>query len=123
MLVLIPWTPFALTRHIMRTGGFRGMFCGLSSTMAREMGGYFFFFGGYEFTRGMLTPEGKSKDDIGILRTIVAGGVGGMTLWTVVFPFDVVKSRVQIQSSNEGLLQVMRHIYKTEGGSYLLFEM
>lgn len=33
--------------------------------MAREMPGYFFFFGGYEVTRHFLTPEGKTKDEIG----------------------------------------------------------
>jgi solute carrier family 25 ornithine transporter 2/15 len=30
------------------------------------MPGYFFFFGGYEATRGLLTPAGKTKDEIGI---------------------------------------------------------
>lgn len=30
------------------------------------MPGYFFFFGGYEATRGLLTPAGKMKDEIGI---------------------------------------------------------
>jgi hypothetical protein len=42
------------------------MFRGLGSTIAREMPGYFFFFGGYEATRGLLTPAGKTKDEIGI---------------------------------------------------------
>jgi hypothetical protein len=36
------------------------------------MPGYFFFFGGYEATRGLLTPAGKAKDEIGIeLCTVV----------------------------------------------------
>jgi solute carrier family 25 ornithine transporter 2/15 len=30
------------------------------------MPGYFFFFGGYEATRGLLTPVGKTKDEIGM---------------------------------------------------------
>jgi len=42
------------------------LFRGLGSTIAREMPGYFFFFGGYEATRGLLTPAGKTKDEIGI---------------------------------------------------------
>lgn len=41
------------------------MFRGLTSTIAREMPGYFVFFGGYEGTRHLLTPVGKSKDDCG----------------------------------------------------------
>ncbi len=31
--------------------------------------GYFCFFGGYELCRHLLTPPGKSKDEIGILYT------------------------------------------------------
>jgi len=36
----------------------------------------------------------------GPLRTIICGGIGGVSLWVAIFPFDVVKSRVQIQSAN-----------------------
>lgn len=47
-------TPFQLTKTILKTEGIRGMFRGLSPTFAREMPGYFFFFGGYELTREFL---------------------------------------------------------------------
>jgi solute carrier family 25 (mitochondrial ornithine transporter) member 2/15 len=57
--------PWALTRTILREEGPRGMFRGLVPTFAREMPGYFFFFGGYEFSRSLMTPEGKTKDEIG----------------------------------------------------------
>jgi solute carrier family 25 ornithine transporter 2/15 len=36
----------------------------------------------------------------GPIRTIICGGVGGVSLWIAIFPFDVIKSRVQIQSAN-----------------------
>jgi len=45
------------------------MFRGLTPTFAREMPGYFCFFGGYELCRHFLTPEGKTKDEIGIRTT------------------------------------------------------
>ena len=54
-----------MTRSILRTDGIPGLFRGLTSTFAREMPGYFFFFGSYEATRYMLTPPGKSKDELG----------------------------------------------------------
>jgi len=41
------------------------MFRGLVPTFAREMPGYFFFFGGYEASRYMMTPPEKTKDDLG----------------------------------------------------------
>lgn len=47
-------TPYQLTKNILKTEGIRGMFRGLTPTFAREMPGYFFFFGGYEVTREFL---------------------------------------------------------------------
>ena len=57
--------PWKLTQNIIQQEGVLGLFRGLGSTIAREMPGYFFFFGGYEATRGLLTPAGKTKDEIG----------------------------------------------------------
>ncbi|XP_013384551.1 mitochondrial ornithine transporter 1-like [Lingula anatina] len=57
--------PYQLTRQILREEGYRGLFKGLSATFAREVPGYFFFFGGYEITKAFLTPPGKTKDDVG----------------------------------------------------------
>lgn len=85
-----------MTREIIRQNGLSGMFRGLTSTIAREMPGYFFFFGGYELTRELLAKPGQSRDDIGWQKTMVAGAVGGSVLWLVIFPADVVKSRIQV---------------------------
>ncbi|XP_061165500.1 mitochondrial ornithine transporter 1-like [Saccostrea echinata] len=111
--------PWGITKEILQVEGIRGIFKGLTSTMAREMPGYFFFFGGYEITRQLLTPQGKTKDEIGPARTIVAGGVGGMCLWSAVFPTDVVKSRIQVESTvgkkAPGFLVTFNKILKAEG--------
>jgi len=53
-----------LTKQILREDGFRGLFRGLVPTFMREMPGYFFFFGGYELSREMLTPPGTKKEDL-----------------------------------------------------------
>ena len=34
---------------------------------------------------------------VGALRTIIAGGLGGVSLWVAIFPADVIKSRVQVE--------------------------
>ncbi|XP_041359074.1 mitochondrial ornithine transporter 1-like [Gigantopelta aegis] len=90
--------PWGLTREILHAEGVPGLFKGLTSTLLREMPGYFFFFGGYEICRDLLTPVGKTKEEIGVWRTIVCGGVGGVALWVAIFPADVCKSRIQVQS-------------------------
>jgi len=107
--------PWSLCKQIFKDEGFKGFFHGLTSTFAREMPGYFFFFGGYEVSRYLLTPKGKTKDDIGPVRTVVCGGIGGVILWTVIFPTDVVKSRIQINKLNISMIACMRQIAKNEG--------
>lgn len=102
-----------LTAQILKTEGVPGLYRGLSSTMAREMPGYFFFFGGYESCKVLLTSGHPER--AGLLETIVAGGVGGVCLWSSIFPFDVVKSRIQVESSKEKMMMVLIRIGRKEG--------
>lgn len=108
-------SPYQLTKQILRAEGIPGMFRGLTSTFAREMPGYFFFFGGYEATRELLAKPGQSKDDIGPLNTMAAGAVGGVALWTAIFPADVIKSRIQVQSLTHSMTRVGMEIIRKEG--------
>lgn len=114
-------TPFSLTKQIMKEEGFKGFFRGLDSTMAREMPGYFVFFGGYELTRKFLTPEGFTKEYIGFTGTMMAGAAGGISFWLCVFPADVVKSRLQVSSGNGNLFTLISQIRRQEGRLYLFF--
>ena len=40
---------------------------------------------------------GKTKDEIGMFKTWISGGIAGVVLWTVIFPADVIKSRQQVR--------------------------
>uniref|UniRef100_A0A0K8T1M0 Mitochondrial ornithine transporter 1 n=1 Tax=Lygus hesperus TaxID=30085 RepID=A0A0K8T1M0_LYGHE len=106
---------YSLTRKIIQQHGFRGMFRGLGSTIAREMPGYFVFFGGYESTRTLLAPVGGNKEDCGLLATMAAGAVGGVSLWLVIFPADLVKSRIQVNSLGGTFYSNLTQIVKNEG--------
>ncbi|XP_017035347.1 mitochondrial ornithine transporter 1 [Drosophila kikkawai] len=108
-------TPWTLTRYIWRTEGIRGFYRGLSSTFIREMPGYFFFFGSYEGTRELLRREDQTKDEIGPVRTMIAGAIGGVCLWTSTFPADVIKSRIQVKNLNDSMFTVGADIVRREG--------
>ncbi|XP_014240767.1 mitochondrial ornithine transporter 1 [Cimex lectularius] len=110
---------FQMTKMILKTEGIRGMFRGLTSTIAREMPGYFVFFGGYEGTRMFLTPKGCTKEECGVLATMAAGAVGGVALWLVIFPADLVKSRIQVSSIDSSFYSVTLSIVRNEGVSAL----
>lgn len=107
--------PWRLTRRILASEGPAGLFRGLTSTFAREMPGYFFFFGGYEAARALLTPPGKTKDEIGFARTLFCGGIAGVVLWVAIFPADVVKSRIQVAGSKASMTSVMMGVVRQEG--------
>nr|XP_058947782.1 mitochondrial ornithine transporter 1-like [Pocillopora verrucosa] len=108
-----------VTMQIIREDGFLGLFRGMTSTLVREVPGYFFFFGGYELSRYFLTPEGKTVDDLGAVRLTFCGGIAGVSLWIAIFPADVIKSRIQIltQGSDKvpGFFETMFQIVRNEG--------
>nr|XP_002132089.1 mitochondrial ornithine transporter 1 [Ciona intestinalis] len=110
--------PWGVLRSMIKTNGILSPFQGLTSTWLREMPGYFLFFYGYEFTRGVLASKGQSKDDLEAWKTVIAGGTAGLLLWTAIFPIDVVKSRIQVLSAGGtqyGFTRTLRIIVRTEG--------
>jgi len=58
---------------------------------------------------------GQRKEDIGALNTMIAGAIGGVTLWTVIFPADVIKSRIQIQNINKNMFSVGLDVVRQQG--------
>lgn len=66
------------------------------------------------FSFSPVRPNQK-KDDIGLLRTMVAGSVGGVCLWTAIFPADVIKSRVQISNIKTNMFVMGLNIARQEG--------
>lgn len=61
----------------------------------------------------------QKKEDIGLLRTSAAGSVGGICLWTAIFPADVIKSRVQISGVKTNMFVMGLNIARNEGISAL----
>ena len=55
----------------------------------------------------------------GALRTILAGGLGGVALWIPSYPIDLVKSRIQVLHTGRGsapnFVSVALDIVKKEG--------
>lgn len=63
----------------------------------------------------VLHRPGQSKDEIGPVKTMIAGGIGGASLWISIFPADVIKSRMQIQGISASMFSVGMEIVKKEG--------
>ncbi|CAH2224992.1 Mitochondrial ornithine transporter 1 [Pelobates cultripes] len=111
-------TVWSVVKSILRTDGPMGFYHGLSSTLLREVPGYFFFFGGYELGRSLFISGEKTKDELGVLPLMISGGIGGISLWLVVFPVDCVKSRIQVLSmmgKQAGFIRTFGRILRNEG--------
>ncbi|XP_029458630.1 mitochondrial ornithine transporter 1-like [Rhinatrema bivittatum] len=105
-------------KGIIRNEGPLGFYQGLSSTLFREMPGYFLFFGGYELSRTLFASGGKSKEELGPIALMVSGGFGGIALWLAVYPVDCVKSRIQVLSAagkQAGFMRTLTCLVKYEG--------
>ncbi|XP_061659021.1 mitochondrial ornithine transporter 1-like [Syngnathoides biaculeatus] len=109
----------SVVKSIMKSEGPRGFFQGLSTTVAREVPGYFCFFGAYELCRSAFAEYMKcGKDDIGVAPVVFSGGFGGACLWLAVYPMDCVKSRIQVMSMTGrqgGFLKTFWLIARSEG--------
>lgn len=110
-----PISASQLTKKIFRSEGIGGFYKGFVSTLAREMPGYFSFFAGIGATKMALKKYAGIEDESHPLMPILAGGVGGVCLWLTIFPFDLVKSRTQVENSNLNLVNMLLKIVREEG--------
>ncbi|KAG7271070.1 hypothetical protein CRUP_026002 [Coryphaenoides rupestris] len=106
-------TVWSVVKAVMRTEGPAGFFQGLTTTIAREVPGYFCFFGAYELCRSSFADYMKCVAPI-----MFSGGFGGACLWLVVYPIDCIKSRIQVMSMTTrqpGFFKTFTAIVRAEG--------
>lgn len=108
--------PMQCLRNIYKKEGYRGVFKGLNITFLREGPSYGVYFVTYE----MLTKT-SSKQPISTPHMLLAGGLAGTASWVISYPIDVIKSRIQAESSDRysGALDCLKKSIRAEGYSCL----
>ncbi|CAG0889708.1 unnamed protein product [Cyprideis torosa] len=85
--------PLDCLRKIFRTEGYRGLMRGLGITMVRDVPSIAMYFASYEYLiRWMSNGDASEATTFGLL---IAGGLGGVLSWSMCYPIDVIKSRIQ----------------------------
>lgn len=110
--------PIDCAKKLYRQGGIRSIYKGTAATLMRDVPSSGTYFASYEWLQKRLTPEGKSRSDLSIGRTILAGGTAGILNWMVAIPADVLKSRLQTAPEGtypKGVRDVFRHLIREEG--------
>lgn len=83
-------------RRIVQQSGLAGLYRGHSATMLREFHSYGVWFSVFEvLMAATMRAEDKPRDQIAGWKIAACGALTGEVLWTVNYPFDVVKSKMQ----------------------------
>ena len=97
--------------------GLRGLTSGFYSCLWRDGIGFAMYFYSYHEICRCLTPADGNVSDVQIMT---AGGFAGMISWTLCFPFDVAKSRIQAEAlkkspNYKGLVDCLTKSVKSDG--------
>ena len=107
---------------IVQADGFFTLFRGMTISVIREIPSYAVYFGIYRSAkRSYIKPKdsGISKT----LKTMAIGGLSGSVMWSVVYPIDVIKTRIQtakLDSSNaaRSILPITIKVYNKYGFNF-----
>jgi len=102
-------------------GGIRSIYRGTFATLARDVPGSTAYFVTYEAVKKALTPEGTNPQDFSFGNILLAGGLAGVSMWTVAIPPDVIKSRLQSapHGTYTGFVDCARQLIKHDGPTAL----
>ncbi|XP_051001889.1 solute carrier family 25 member 45 isoform X2 [Acomys russatus] len=108
--------PVHCAASILREEGPWGLFRGSWALVLRDTPTLGMYFVTYEGLCRQYTPEGQNPSSATVL---VAGGFAGIASWITATPFDVIKSRMQMDGLKgrkyKGMLDCMASSFRQEG--------
>lgn len=101
--------------------GLRGLYKGASACLARDVPFSAIYFPTYNHLKKDMFHESPTKK-LGILQLLSAGAIAGMPAAYLTTPFDVIKTRLQVEAKAgdtvyNGLIHAAKTIYKEEGAT------
>ena len=114
--------PWDMTKHIYKQDGIRGLGKGLTATIAREGPSFAVYFGSYDLIRQNFSQVlGVPVHQLGSQYLFLSGGLAGCLTWISTYPFDVLKTRIQLDTQHmyKGIWDCFRKSVANEGGMVL----
>lgn len=114
--------PIDCALKLYRDGGLRSLYRGTIATLCRDVPAGGIYFVTYELLQRHLqhsnSRQQQHEHELGVWRTLFAGGMSGIVFWCFALPADVIKSRLQTAPTNlypNGMRDVVRQIIHREG--------
>lgn len=101
--------------------GFRGVMMGYNATLLRNAPSFGIYFSSYQYTYDSLQKYNINEN----IKYFLSGGLAGLYSWSLLYPFEVVKTRIQVDSIDkknrkyQGIGDCFQKIIKNEGYSAL----
>lgn len=101
--------------HILDEGGVRGLWRGNGMNIVKIVPESALKFTTYEKVKRLI--KGDSEEDLSIYERICAGASAGALSQTVIYPLDVMKTRLALGKTGQyrGILRSCCKIYRSEG--------
>eukprot|EP00586_Coscinodiscus_wailesii_P019480 CAMPEP_0172504026 /NCGR_PEP_ID=MMETSP1066-20121228/174681_1 /TAXON_ID=671091 /ORGANISM="Coscinodiscus wailesii, Strain CCMP2513" /LENGTH=399 /DNA_ID=CAMNT_0013280015 /DNA_START=124 /DNA_END=1323 /DNA_ORIENTATION=- len=90
--------PLHVISSIYSSQGIRGLFRGWWVTSLREVPAFGLYFAIYDSLKEKINSVMDTSESHSWLACALAGGVSGSCTWAIVYPFDVIKTRIQTSS-------------------------
>ena len=106
---------------LMRNEGFGGLYKGFGALMLRDVPGWGVYFWSYEMLKNFFgIPEAKKsgtdKTMLNVAIQMWCGGVAGQCSWMISYPFDIIKTQIQVNETRRvPMLEVIRRIRAEQG--------
>ncbi|KAK9810913.1 hypothetical protein WJX73_007819 [Symbiochloris irregularis] len=84
--------------RVVQKEGLLGAYRGFGVCLVRDVPSHGVYFGVYEYLRERLEPGSRLKGNKNPTAMFLAGGAAGVLSWLSVYPFDVIKARLQATS-------------------------
>jgi len=92
---------------------------GLEATLLRDGIPHGVWFASYEYMKSLLSQEldPESKGDNSSIIALSSGSFAAFTAWLVGYPFDLIKTRIQVSGGNQkGIMDTAKDIIRESNG-------
>ncbi|KAJ7782412.1 mitochondrial carrier domain-containing protein [Mycena maculata] len=115
--------PFDAIKKIYSAHGIPGVFKGQGVTLVREAAGYGVYFLAYEkLVQREMAKTGIKRDELSPVNAVLYGAAAGYALWAVIYPIDMIKSRMQTDGFTaatgqkyKSSIDCVRTVWRAEG--------